>query len=100
MNSQISNDYLCPICGKPGEASARYPRYICVECGHRATDKHGRELYFRNESLSGGFLAFYRGTGEPYISHKCFVDGRACWADEAYMGGIVVSIYDASFNKE
>jgi hypothetical protein len=49
---------------------------------------------FTNESVSGGFIAMYRDTGEPRDSHICYVDGLRCWADEAHMGGTVVSIYD------
>lgn len=91
-------DYHCPLCGTPGEASPRYPRYICVPCGHWATDENGRGLRFTNEAVSGGFLAYYRDTGEPYDSHICYVDGVRCWADEAHMGGIVVSVYDSEAN--
>ena len=86
--------YVCPICNKPGQRSPRYPKQICVDCGHRATDKGGRPLQFSNESISGGYVAWYRDTGEPYESHLCYVEGRTCWADEAHMGGIVVSLYD------
>ena len=92
--------YSCPICAAVGERSPRYPRYVCVECGKRATDENGRPLRFTNVSVSGGFEAYYRDSDELYESHVCYVDGRKCWADEAHMGGIVVSIYDARFNKE
>jgi hypothetical protein len=96
----VTREYHCPICGKGGEFSPRYPRCICVECGHRATDDSGRGVWFTNESVSGGYLAFYRDTNEPYECHICWVDGRKCWADEAHMGGIVVSIYDPTYYKE
>ena len=96
----MSDVYQCPICGKSGELSPRYPRCICVECGKRATDDRGRGLEFSNESVSGGYVAWYRDNREPYNGHICYVDGRICWADEAHMGGIVVSIYDERFNKE
>jgi len=96
----VNENYHCPICGKAGERSPRYPRYICVECAGRATDKDGRPLRFTNVSVSGGYEASYRDSGEPYESHICYVDGRKCRADEAHMGGIVVSIYDERFNKE
>jgi len=92
--------YNCPICGKAGEVSPRYPRYICVECGRRAADETGRHLKFSNVSFSGGFVACYRDTGEPYENNVCYVDGRKCWADEAHMGGVVVSIYDGKDEKE
>ena len=88
------DDYRCPICGTSGEVSQRYPRYICVECAHRAVDESGRGLKFSNVALSGGFEARYRDNNEVRDSHVCFVDGVRCLADEAHMGGIVVSIDD------
>lgn len=88
------SEYLCPICGKSGEYSPRYPRYVCVECGRRATDEAGRPVVFTNVSLSGGYAAYYRDTNEAYDSNICYVDGVKCWADEAHMGGVVVSIYE------
>jgi hypothetical protein len=92
-------DYSCPICGKAGPFSPRYPRCICVECGHRATDEDGRGLSFTNEAVSGGFIATYRDTGEVRDSHICIVDGVRCWVDEAHMGGIVVRLYDPETGK-
>jgi hypothetical protein len=88
----MPNQYLCPVCDRPGEHSPRYPKYVCVECARTATDSEGRPLKFSNESFSGGYVAWYRDTGEPYDSHVCYVAGRRCWADEAHMGGIVVSL--------
>ena len=92
--------YHCPICGISGPPDPRYPRCICPECGHRATDENGRGLQFTNESVSGGFIATYRDTGEVRDNHICFVDGIRCWADEAHMGGIIVSIYDSEPEKD
>lgn len=86
--------YVCPICNTPGERWPRYPKCLCLECTGRAADKAGRKLQFSNESASGGYVAWYRDSGEPYGGHICYVDGHACWADEAHMGGIVVSVYD------
>jgi hypothetical protein len=88
------DDYYCPICGKAGESSPRYPRYICVECAHRAVDENGRQLKFSNVALSGGFEAKYAATGEVRDNHISYVDGVRCLADEAHMGGIVVSVDD------
>ena len=90
----MTQGYHCPICGRPGPPDPRYPRCICPECAARATDENGRELTFTNESVSGGFIAKYRDTGEVKDSHICYVGGRRCWADEAHMGGTIVSIYD------
>ena len=96
----MSDHYVCPICNKPGQRSPRYPKYICVECGRRATDKTGRPHEFSNESASGGYVAWYRDTHEPYESHICYVDSIPFWADEAHMGGIVVSVYDSPIKDE
>ena len=90
----LTDLYHCPICRVSGPPEPRYPRCICAECGHRATDEHGRGLQFTSESVSGGFIATYRDTGAVRESHICYVDGIRCWADEAHMGGIIVSIYD------
>jgi hypothetical protein len=86
------DEYRCPICEVAGEYSPRYPHCICVECAHRAVDENGRRLKFSNVALSGGFEARYVDTDEIKDSHICYVDGIRCFADEAHMGGIVVSI--------
>ncbi|MGD9588466.1 MAG: hypothetical protein AB7Q37_04710 [Pyrinomonadaceae bacterium] len=96
----MKDHYVCPICGKPGERSPRYPKYVCLDCATRAADKEGRGLTFGNVSISGGFVAWYQDNKEPYDSHICYVDGRTCWADEAHMGGIVVSVYDGPINEK
>ena len=86
------DEYECPICGLAGEFSPRYPRYVCVDCARRAADENGRALTFSNVALSGGFEARYADNNEVRDSHICYVDGIRCIADEARMGGIVVSI--------
>ena len=81
----------CPICAAPVHAEARYPWKVCIACAKRAVDQTGRPLAFVNESLSGGFVARYADTGDPYPGeHACWIDGIACHADEHYWGGIVV----------
>jgi hypothetical protein len=82
---------FCPLCGAVVPTTERYPRALCGACAALACDAHGRSLEFFNESLSGGFIAQYADTGEPYPSHECWVRGVLCWADEARFGGIVVS---------
>ena len=84
--------HACPTCGVALKPVPRYPRYLCGTCASRATDQHGRSLTFCNESLSGGFVAAYVDTGQPYDSHACWVDGVACHADEARFGGIVIEV--------
>lgn len=82
----------CPTCSTPMRPSSRYPRAICNACASRATDAAGRPLTFSNRSISGGFIARYRDTGEEYLGHTCYVDGRECYADEARFGGVVVQL--------
>ena len=81
----------CAICAAPVHAEARSPRKVCRDCARRAVDASGRALAFRNESISGGFVATYADTGAPYPGeHACWIDGIACEAKEHYWGGIVV----------
>jgi hypothetical protein len=61
-----------------------------MDCASRAKSKDGRLLRFGNESFSGGYVAWYADTKEPYPSHECYVDGILCHADEHHMGGIVI----------
>ena len=59
----------CPICAAPVHAEARYPGKVCIACAKRTVDETGRPLAFANESLSGGFVASYADTGDPYPAH-------------------------------
>lgn len=68
----------------------RYPNYVCLTCAADAVNASGRKLEFSNASFSGGYVAWYADTREPYDSHECFVRGVRCHADEAHMGGIVI----------
>ena len=98
MNSSPSSgskSHRCPICATPVPTDARYPTAVCPACVGRAVDERGRPLRFYNRSLSGGFQAVYADTGDAGIgeeraSHKCWIDGVRCWADEAHLGGVVV----------
>jgi hypothetical protein len=80
----------CPICSAPNPHQARYPNSVCFDCYDKACDSQGRKLNFFNLSMSGGFVAVIADTDEIYPSHICFIDGVACWADEARFGGIVI----------
>jgi ADP-ribosyl-[dinitrogen reductase] hydrolase len=82
--------HRCPVCNVHLIYKERYPRYVCNDCVEKATDKDGRPLRFYNQSISGGFAAEYADTREPYKGHDCYIDGIACYADEARFGGIVV----------
>ena len=80
----------CPICFKPISFNPRYPRAVCPDCVSRAADESGRTIEFFNEDLSGGLIAAYRGTGEPYPSDLCWIDHIPCQAQEAHLGGIII----------
>ncbi len=81
----------CPICAKLVKPDPRYPRYLCSACAAKAISRDGRPLKFSNEDASGGFIAVYADTDEPYDhGHECFVNGVKCYADEARFGGIVI----------
>jgi hypothetical protein len=88
----MPSDQKCPICSAAVEPSPRYPSYICADCCRTAVDENGRPLGFGNVSFSGGFAAWYKETEEERDSHICYIDGIKCWADEAHMGGIVITI--------
>ena len=89
----------CPICSVIIEKSRRYPNCVCNNCRYRACDENGRLLKFRNQDLSGGFLANYIDTNEKYDSHICFIDNVKCYADEAHFGGIVVEVDKRTVRK-
>jgi hypothetical protein len=80
----------CPICGAGLAQDQRYPSKLCRKCVNEATDERGRKLEFSNVDATGGFVAVYAETGEPYPDHVCYVRGIQCCADEAHLGGIVV----------
>ena len=82
----------CPICGGATKTLPRYPRRVCGTCAAKASDGSGRTLEFFNTSFGGGFIAYYADSNqtEIYPSHRCFIDGIRCYADEARFGGIVI----------
>ena len=72
-------------------AYPRYPRYLCGNCSGRVTDKEDRRVeFFNTEFLGHGCQGRYVDSDEPYNSDVCYVDGVECWAEEAYLGGIVI----------
>jgi hypothetical protein len=80
----------CPFCGGPVPSLPGHPAHACRDCAARTASEDGRPLRFTNESLSGGVVAAYADTGEPYGSRRCWIDGVPCEAREAKFGGIVV----------
>lgn len=80
----------CPICQSTVTENSRYPRYLCRACAARACDIDGRSLRLSQARPDGRYAACYADTGISYESREVYVDGIACWADEARFGGIVV----------
>jgi hypothetical protein len=74
------------------DADVRHPQRVCETCVGRARDENGRLLRFFNTGFSGGFVARLADGGMERESHVCVIDGVRCWADEAYLGGIVVEV--------
>ena len=89
---EITEKQFCPICRAEIYPNSRYSLLVCKNCAGKACDEKGRLLEFFNESLGGGFIAYYAGTNqsEIYDSHVCYIEGVRCWADEARFGGIVI----------
>jgi hypothetical protein len=80
----------CPLCGVGQPASSRYPDYICAACVGEARDDAGHPVDFRNTAMSGGYECVRMDSGASSSSHRCFIRGIECHADEARFGGIVV----------
>ncbi len=87
-------EYQCPICSTSLGLYERYPRYVCSACAEKTCDANGRRVAYRNLDFCGGCQGFYPDTNEIYSSMDCFIEGRACVADEARFGGIVVQVKD------
>lgn len=80
----------CPVCCSKVEKNDRYPRYVCQACASRVFSADGRRLAFSNAGLSGGLVARFVDTGEPYTGNECYIEGVPCRANEAHLGGIVI----------
>ncbi|WP_221302111.1 hypothetical protein [Pedobacter cryoconitis] len=92
-NKETMDRQFCPVCKQKVElVSLRYPDYVCITCVSSATDKQGRAVVFYNSDMFGhGCAGQYRDNGEGYPSNICYINGVECEANEAYMGGIVVT---------
>lgn len=65
---------------------------VCNACSDRVTDNKGRPLIFYNTTMSGGCQGYYADTREVYLDPICYINGYACTAVEARMGGIVIQV--------
>ena len=88
----MTETHDCPICSAEVGHWERHPNQVCERCTNKTSDAYGRRLQFSNESLSGGFKAFYRDNGAEYNHQICYIDGRKCFANEHRFGGIVVEV--------
>jgi hypothetical protein len=86
------HEQLCPICNGSLRENPRYPNLICSDCASRTTSQDGRPLEFFNVDMSGGYKAQYADDQSEYDSHRCYIDGVECHADEAKFGGIVIEL--------
>lgn len=82
---------ICPVCGGEGRGSISYPAAICRDCEARLVDWAARPVEVTNTSLLGTGIQV--SNGDDVIvddDTPLFVDGIACWAREARLGGVVV----------
>jgi predicted RNA-binding Zn-ribbon protein involved in translation (DUF1610 family) len=86
--------HACPICGTSLSLYERYPRYVCPKCAEKTCDREGRRVEYRNLSFTGGCQGYYPDNGEVYPSDTCYIGNRACTAEEARFGGIVIQVKD------
>jgi hypothetical protein len=91
-NKETIGVQFCPACKRAVEISSRYPGYVCNACVLSATDQQGRAIEFYNTDIFGhGCRGQYREGGGNYNSNICYIKGIKCEANEAYMGGIVIT---------
>lgn len=100
MDKLPANNSQCFICEKGLPFSARYPERLCEDCMKKATNQNGNRLSFYNEGMSGGFISYNESTKVSGTEHTCYVDGYECYANEAYMDGIVMVPTDAAKEKK
>lgn len=84
----------CPVCGDEVNKDSRYPNYVCQKDAARVTDSSGKPVGLYNQDMSGGFAARYADgstASEVDQTHEVYIDGVKYHAEEAYMGGIVIT---------
>jgi hypothetical protein len=80
----------CPICRTVVAPSARYPRYVCVDCVERTQSVRGRSVSYGVEVPFGPLVGRYVVTRRRYAQDECFIDGVRCRVSEAHFGGVVI----------
>jgi hypothetical protein len=92
------NKGTCPICEKIIMIYPRYPMAVCEECASDTYTVNMEPISFYNEGPGGGFFSMMNGIRGD--SHDCFIHGIKCYADEARMGGIVISRLSSSDSQQ
>lgn len=83
----------CPTCNAKVHFSSRYPNYICKDCEQKITDKNGTLVIFYNAYNMGmGCQGYYKNNQQKFEGNSCYVNGIECYAEEAYLGGIVIRL--------
>ncbi|PUZ20899.1 hypothetical protein GA0116948_11820 [Chitinophaga costaii] len=93
------NDH-CFICEAALPFNPRYPVRLCEDCIGKAVNVKGEKLTFYNEGISGGFQSYNQATKTYGKEHACLVGGYPCYANEAYMGGIVLVPTEDAISKK
>ncbi|MNE17335.1 hypothetical protein D3C80_1103110 [compost metagenome] len=84
----------CPICKRFVQPSTRYHRYVCQRCAEKTTDIDGKRVAFFNSTYSGhGCYGEFVHSKKPYSGNFCYINGIHCYAEAAYMGGIVIKAF-------
>lgn len=109
MNKKYDTNYKkehrkqqhCPTCNTYVKYNERYPNYVCNKCISLATDKSSNQIAFYNITNSGhGCQGQYLADGKLYRGIICYIKGIKCFAEEAYMGGIVIRPFKRNRNPK
>ena len=100
----VRDPTLCPICGEERPTGERYPLLVCTSCASRTRDAAGAPVGIFNTGLMGtGAAAHYPDGSAADLENMgaagwpvfvVYIEGARCAAQEAYVGGIVISLID------
>lgn len=86
------NNQNCPICKCVFKGYNRYPNTICYDCitKYKTLTKDGKEIFFSNVCLFGGFQSKIEGEEQYGTENMCYINNIPCIANEARFGGIII----------
>lgn len=101
----IRSEHPCPVCGEGIPAEERFPAAVCRRCIAEAVDDAGRRLRFDNHPGTGDIETYrIEPDGSEILieppQHRCYIRGRACWADESYGGNVLVVLLREQPSRE